>query len=906
VKPDPSDVLPPAWAERLLRLALRRGVADRTILGDLREEFTRRAARDADPARRGYRRAALDLCLNRWRDVLLRRAHGAHQLQHSHRRGDHVMQQLLRDIRYAIRTLLRSPAFTLITAVTLALGIGANTAIFSVVNGVLLRPLPFDDADAVVGVFHTAPGLGYPQFGMSPGIFVEYAQDHTVLDDIGLYTSFGATLASDGGEPERVQVGRVTRSLFSTLRVTPRRGRVFSAAEDSPSGASVVLLGHGLWQRRFGADPDVIGQSLRVSGVTREIIGVMPPGFAFPNDETDLWIPFGLDPTQAAAGAFNFASVARVKPGVAPNDVERALAPALIRVRERVGTTPQFIAFMEAGQLAPLVHSYKEEIVGDLRAPLMILLGTVAVVLVIACVNVANLSLVRAEGRRRELAVRTALGAGRPVLIRQFLVESGVLAAAGGLGGLVLAAVGVPVLVRLAPDNLPRLQEVGMDLPVLAYALVISAVAALAFGLAPAIRHTAPGLLVTLRQSGRGSTGGHRQYVRNLLVGGQAGLALLLLVGSGLMVRSFWRIQSVDPGFNWDGVLTFNVALPSTDYPTPMAIASFHSRLLDRLRALPGVTATGATSNLPLGNTASGTAHEIEDHPTPAGSLPPMLWFNYVAPGFFEAMQIPVVRGRAFERADHEQPVGNVMVSQALANRFWPSADAVGRRIRLAGDSTPWYTIVGVVGSVRDRGLREDPSEMVYYPMVGPALENDWSVPNMVYTIRAPNAEVLAGPVRAAIREIDPGLPVVNFQMMDRVVADSVVRLSFTMLALVIATVMALVLGAVGLYGVLSYLVSQRTQEIGLRIALGAQPGQVRAMIVSQGFRIVAVGLVVGLGGAVGLTRLLQGLLYETAPLDPMVFGLMSAVLIGVGIAASYIPARRASAVDPVRSLRMD
>ena len=898
---------PPVLAEWLLRLVLPGNVVGRAIAGDLREEFGRRAVRIPNTSRAWYLREAWSVGIHALKDRLTQRAVWGRATAVPHtanKEKDSIMPQLFRDLRYAVRTLSRAKGFTLISVITLALGIGTNTAIFSVVNGVLIQPLPFPKSDQLVAVRHTVPGLGYDNIGISPGIYFQYRDQNDFFEDVGLYNRFETNLTGDG-DPERVGTATMSRSTFSVLNVPPTRGRFFTEEEDLPNGPSVVMMSQALWQRRFGADPDIIGRTLQLNGVTREIVGVMPSGFHFPNDETDLWLPLGIDPDQACAGCFSFNAVARLKPGITAEMAEPRLQVLVARLNETYADQQMFVAFLTRGEFGALVKPMKEQIVGDLQRPLWIILGTVGLVLLIACANVANLFMVRAEARQLEMAVRTALGAGRGALMRQYLAEAFVLSGVGGVLGLTLAWAGVPALLRLAPETLPRLDAVSIDPVVLLFTLGITSLAAVVFGTAPVFRYTRPGLVAAVKGSGRGSVGPAKHHARNTLVVLQTGLAVVLLVGSGLLVRSFWEIRSTDPGFDASNVLTFSLALPEAEYPDAPQAARFHQDLLDRLAALPGVESVGAVSAVPVGTGRSGTAHFIEDFPTSPDELPPIFWYKYTTPGYFETMRIPLRSGRTFETRDHETNLGNIIVSATIAERFWPGEDVIGKRIT-PGDTTAWNTIVGVVGSVLDQGFREDPTEIVYYPMVSNSEVAPWVTRNLTYVVRSANPTNLAAAARAQVWGMDPDLPITSMGTMEEVVAASVVRLSFTMLSLGIAAFMALVLGAIGLYGVLSYSVSQRVQEIGVRIALGAKAEDVRKMVVWQGARIALVGLVVGLAGAAGLTRLLQSLLYDTAAMDPLTFGTMALVLFGVGLLASYLPARRASLIDPIEAIRMD
>ena len=696
-----------------------------------------------------------------------------------------MIRWLRQDLRRAVRTLLRTPRFTIIAAFTLAIAVGANTAIFSAVNGILLEPLPYPDSDRLVGIFSTAPGLGYDRFTVSPGVYYHYREQNTVFDDVGMFNNVGLTLTGDG-EPERVEGLRATPSVFSALQVAPARGRIYTEEEDHSEVSAVVVVSHSLWERRFGSDPEILDRTVQINGVTHEIIGVMRPDFGFPDEETDLWTPTGINPAEAPAGDFSYNTIARLKQGVTAEVAQAQLLPLVHRLKDRFADEEGFSAFLEAGQFSVLVDPWKEILVGDLRLPLMILLGTVGFVLMIACANVANLFLVRAEARQREMATRTALGATRWTLVQQYLTESFVLAGLGGLGGLFLAWVGIPALLSGAPPGMPRMDLVGLDPTVLLYTLGITAFAAVLFGIAPVFRYTGPELLGMLKYAGRGMTSGRRSHLlRNALVVAQTGMALVLLVGSGLLVRSFREIRNTDGGFDPTDVLNFRIALPVTEYPDAPARARFHGELLERIRGLPGVEAAGAGTGIPLGGEQSGTAHEIEDFPTGPDELPPIFWYKFVTPGYFEALGIPLVSGRAFEDADHQQSLSNVVVSSTIAERFWRGADPVGKRLGIAfgEDSTTWMTIVGVVGPVRDHGLREEATEMVYYPMIQPGADNEerWSGA-MTYALKARNPETLAAAVRAQVWEMDAGLPIAQMRTMEELVSDSLARLSFTML----------------------------------------------------------------------------------------------------------------------------
>ncbi len=909
-----NDMTPPRLTASLLGIILGDGVVGLSILGDLREEFGRRAERDGRPrARWWYRREALSVCVRafvqrvRGRTDWDRREHSASAKDGM--RGDAMFLQSIRELRSAVRALARSPGFATVTVITLALAIGANASIFSVVNGVLLKPLPFPDPDRLVVFRSSAPGINAPdQFGVSPEMKLQY-QEAQAIEDLGLYMGFDGTLVVNDGV-DRLPMARVTGSFFTTLGVQPLLGRLATDEElAAPPEDRPAIISHALWQTQFGSDPGIVNRSADIDGSTRDIIGVMGPEFRFPDDDVAVWIPYSLDPDNVEVGQFMWNLVGRMKEGVGTEDVLRQVTPLARRLEEDYASFAQYVTFLQQGQYRPFVGSLKEQLLGDLNRPLWILLGTVGFVFLIACANVANLFLVRAESRQRDMAVRAALGSGRGRLIRTHMAEALVLAVLGGLVGILHAWVGVPVLLQAAPDGIPRLQDVRLDATVLAFTAGASLLAALLFGLLPAVRYSSPRLLTRLRYAGRGAAGGQeKHFARNALVVVQSGLALVLLVGSGLLVRSFWELKNTDPGFETDGILTFQYALSEERYPSAQDKARFHTSFLDELKGIPGVISAGAVVSLPIDQQGRGTAWEIEGAPTGDGELDPVIFFNYASPNYFGTMEIMIEAGRDFDNSDHENPWGAAIVSRGMADKYWPGQDPIGKRFRIAGNTTDWETVVGMVEDVRSDGLRNPAPEMIYLPFVTRGARGNRGdiVNSPSFAVRAENPEQLIPVIRQRLNQADASLPMYRVQTMETIVENSVVRLSFTMLTLGIASAMALLLGAVGLYGVLSYLVTQRTQEIGVRLALGAQSGQVRRMVVLQGARLVAAGMVVGLLAAFGLAGLLQGLLYGTEPLDPMTFAAMSGVMLVVGMVASYLPARRASSVDPLESMRLE
>ena len=819
------------------------------------------------------------------------------------------MPQTLRSLA---RGLLRSPAFTALAVLTLAVGIGATTAVFSLVNAILLRPLPFPEPERLVGVWHSAPGLDIQQFEHSLGTYVLYKRHARSLEGIGLYDAGSASL-TDGASPERVTSAGATASLFTVLRATPARGRVFVEGDERPGAEPILILSDALWRRRFGGDPAVVGKSLRVDGVARQVVGVMPPSFRFPEPDTELWLPVTIDEANLEIGNFNWYGIARLAPGATPETAQRELAAIVRRMPEEFPSDDITAGMMEHARFTTLVHPQRDDVVGEIQQILWVLLGAVGVILLIACANVANLFLVRAEARQREVAVRTALGASRGAIARTFLGETTLLALAGGLLGLLLAGAGLRALLALGPEGIPRLEEVGIDLPVLGFTLFISLLAALLCGGFAALRYGTPELVPALKEGGRGgSTGRERHRARNLLVVAQMALALVLLVCSGLMVRSFWRLRHVDPGLEPRGVLTVRLALPETEYPDEASNARFTTALLERVRALPAVVEAGTVTLLPLTGGGSNSAHTFEDFPLPPDAVPPIIAVRFATPEYFQAMGIPLLAGRTLSPVDPARPTNEIVVSAALAERFWPGKSALGRRIvqGLKQEGNEWSEIVGVVGSVRDEGLHEKPFEAIYYPLrrIMPVEEEgEWVPRNFTLVVKVEGEPMdAAAAVREAVWGLDRNLPLAQMRTMEEVVKRSTARTSFTMLLLLVAAAMAVLLGAVGNYGVISYVVSQRTREIGVRMALGAARGDVAGLVLRQGLWMALGGVAIGLAAAFALTRLLRALLFEVSPTDPATFGAVSVVLVAVALLASYLPARRAASVDPLEAIRYE
>ena len=815
------------------------------------------------------------------------------------------MEKALADFRDAVRGLRKQPRFLIVAALTLALGIGAVTAIFSVVNGVLLQPLPYPHANRLVNVWSTAPGLGYDQFPLSPDLFLFYRRHNQVFEDMALMQSRRVNL-TESGTPEVIDALITTHSYFATLGAGLARGRAFSADEDKSGGPRVAVVSHRLWTRRYAGDPSLVGRAIRLDGEPTQVLGIAPAWMDAARSP-DVWTPAQFNADNPPTGNFGWNAIARLKPGVRPDQAAAHLEPLVQRAMKDYIQSANYRAFLTDGRYRPIVHAMKEDIIGSVRQPLWILLGTVGMVLLVACGNVANLCLVRAEGRQREIAVRVALGGTRLGLIRTLMAEALVLSGIGAALGVLFSAAALPVLLALAPESIPRLDRVRVDGWVLLFATGAAAAAALIFGLVPAIRYTRPDVLACLRHGGRSATDHPgRQRGRNLLVVAQTAMALILLVGSGLLARSFTRLMNAEQGFDAHNALTFRLALPPTAFPKSPEVVAFTQQLVDRLSQLPAVTDAGATTELPIAQNPSGTAFEFDGHPVAAGRLPPIVHYSTVTPGYFKALQIALVRGADFDSGDLRDGVMTIIVNKAAAARYWPGEDAIGKRVRAAGTGSeprPWFTVKGIVADVRQDGPREPPRPLIYFPINA---TGDRAPRAFSYVVRGPQVRGQADAVRQAVWGLNPDLPVAALRTMDDVIARSVTEFSFTMLTLAIAAGIALLLGAIGLYGVLSYAVTLRTREIGVRIALGAAPSVVKRGILANAAAITLVGLVAGALGAAALTRFLGGLLYETRPLDATTFAAMSALLFAVGLLAAYVPARKAASVSPLEAMRTE
>ncbi len=815
-----------------------------------------------------------------------------------------TMGGLWRDVTTAVRGFARRPAFTLMAGVTLTVGIAANTAIYSVVDGVLVNPLPYPDGHELVSYNHEAPGLGVnvPVIPHSSAMYLHYLEHARELSAFTVTSNGNATLVTDD-EPRQLTVSYATVGYFDVLGIQPSLGRGWVEGEDREGAEPTVVLSHGLWDRAFGSDPSVLGRLVEMDGVRMRVIGVMPSGFAVLDE--DAWLPLTIREADDE-GSLSYIGIGRLAPGATVESADREMRELLLRFAE-THTESLPTGILEQAGLDADVKPLKEILVEDLRPVLWVLLGTVGIVLLVACANVANLFLVRAEGRVRELALRRALGASRLDVVRQHLTESITLAGLSGLVALVIASFGIKGLLALAPAQLPQALEIGIDGSVVAFTGVISLLAGVLFGMMPAVGLGNRNLSGSLRDGGRSSTGGReRLRLRSGLVVGQVALSLVLLVGSGLMLRSFIALRSVDPGFETEGRLAFSISIPTAEYDDARSVLGFQRALVERLEGSPGIVSAGLVNGLPLTGSKSASPMEPTDAPLPEGELGPLVEQRSVTPTYFTAMEIPLVAGRGLEWSDQADERRSVVVSEALASAFWPGSDAVGRMIQSQGGEAVWE-VVGVAADVRFDSVEDEPLPMIYLPVVIGTSEQTGAASDLAVVVHA-NGDPLAAveTARAALRSVDPKIPMISPITVESIVTDSMSSTSFTVILLGIAAGVALLLGTVGMYGVIAYVVSRRTQEIGVRMALGAPAGTVLRSFVRQGLTLTGMGLGLGLIGAWLLSRTLQSLLYGVTSTDPLTFFGTAGVLALVSAVATWVPARRAARVDPVEALRSE
>jgi putative ABC transport system permease protein len=815
------------------------------------------------------------------------------------------MDRLSRDLRHAFARLVRDRGFAAVTIVTLALGIGANTAVFSLVKATLLTPLPYGDGDRLAVIW--GPDRGEATH-LSLQEVVNYGRETQSFAAVAGYQEYDASFTG-GQEPELVRAGSATPNLFEVTRTAAMIGRTFNAGDTAGGNSDVIVISHGLWQRRFGADPHIAGQTVQVNGRARTVIGVMPPAFKLPNDfsslrPTEAWVPEVVNPANLGAwGNRSYSGLARLKDGVGeqaasselPVIAERWVAAGYVR-RAADGTL---------GALARRVIAAQEFVSGGMRTTLLILLGSVGFVLVIACANVANLQLARAEVRRREVAVRAALGADRGHIIRQLLTESVMLAVAGAAAGVAVAWAGLQIVITLRPANLPRLDETALDGTVLGFTALLAIVTGVLFGLLPALQLSRPDVTGILKDGGRSGTAGRsRQLARQSLVVLQLASSVVLALAAGLLIRSLIELNRIDLGFNPTNVLTAQLQVPATAYPQPADVVRFHRQVTERVSQIPGVRAAGSVRVLPLARTIGDWSIKIEGRPyvpeeNPNGD------YQAVTPGYFEAMGLKLIRGRFITAADREDAVPVAVINDTMAARYWPGEDAIGRQFMMGTDDKPWLTIVGIVGTVRHNAVVEEPRNEMYIAHAQLPGHIRSAPRGMTLVVKTDgNPLAISGAVRDAVRAIDRNLPVSDIQTMEDVTATALAQPRFVTLLLAVFAATALTLASIGIYGTISLLVSERTQEMGIRLALGADRPTILKLILGQGLVLTVAGLAAGVAGALLLTRTLSGLIYGVGTLDPLTFVAVPALLCAVALLACFIPARRAASVDPITTLR--
>lgn len=811
-------------------------------------------------------------------------------------RGANIVESFFQDLRYGARSMRRAPGFTAVAVVALALGIGANAAVFSVVNEVLLRPLAYKDADRLVTILHRVKNP------VAVANYIDW-RDQSRSFEVMAAAEYWSPNLTGTDPPEHLWGLQVTQNMLPMLGVDPLLGRWFAVGEDQKGAEHEVILSYRLWQRRFAADPNELGKSITLNGEAYTVVGVMPPDFKFAPfwaTRAELWVPLAFGDRTYARGGNSLRIFARLAAGVSLAQARAEIATITALLEKKFPGTNREV------EVTPL----REAVVGDIRTPLLVLLGAVGFVLLIACANVGHMLLARAAARQKEIAVRTALGAGRGRLVRQFLTENLLLSALGGGAGLLLAIWGTHALVALSPAHIPRMDAVSIDFRVVLYLFGITVLTSVAFGLAPALQASAVNLNDTLKESGRGSSdSASRNRLRSSLVASEFALALMLLIGAGLMVRSFFALESIDPGFNPHNVLSMVVSVAGSKEANQREV--FYQQLLERVRAIPGVESAGGINHLPLAGDLWGWPFTIEGRPKTGPNDSKSAYYRIVTPGYFQAMKIPLVRGRDISATDIASAPGVVIINERAASRFWPGEDPIGKRISLASDknnSPTWLTIIGVSKNAMQSDWAEKPYQEVYLAafqnsqfLTDPAAHFAY-ITLVVRTAGTPGA--YASAVKDAVWSFDRNLPISEVLTMDGVVADATAEPRFEMLLLGMFAAVALALAAVGIYGVMSYSVTRRTHEIGIRVSLGASRINILMLVVKQGMILALVGSSVGIAGALLLSRLMTKLLYGVHPNDPITFGAVAAILMMVALVASYIPARRAMRVDPMVALR--
>jgi|HubBroStandDraft_6_1064221.scaffolds.fasta_scaffold59470_1 predicted permease len=818
-------------------------------------------------------------------------------------------------LRQVLRRLGRAPLFTVITLVTLAAGVGANTVIFSVLEGVLLKPLPYPHPEQLIGVWHTAPGIGITDLNMSPSVYMIDREQNTTFQDIGAYDADSLSVTG-AGEPEQVRGLDVTDGTLPLLGVKPELGRLFTREDDSPGSADTVLLSYGYWHQKFGGASSAIGRSITVDGKSREIIGVLPQGFHFLDfEDASLVIPFKWDRNKMKLGNFSYEALARLRPGVTMAQASADVARMLPIVNRTFPAPDGFsVKLFEQARIAPNLRPLKQDVVGDVGKVLWVLMGSIAMVLLIACANVANLLLVRVEGRRQELAIRAALGAGWGRIATELLFESVILGLLGSVLGLALAYGALRVLVAMAPTGLPRIHELGIDVPVLLFTLAIALFSSLLFGAIPVFKYAGAHLNTGLREGGRALSQSRQQHrARNVLVVVQVALALVLLIGSGLMIRTFRALMHTPPGFvGPDEVQTFRFYIPETEIPDSQAerVIRAEQEIQNKLAAIPGVSSVSFSSAIPMDGYNSNDPVFAEDRTYAEGELPPIRRFKFVSPGFLATIGAPLVAGRDITWEDTYQRIPVALISENLAKEYWHDArNALGKRIRV-GNNDDWREIVGVAANIYDNGVDSPAPTSVYWPVIMSHFEGQKESlrRGTAFVIRSPRAgsEAFLNELRQTVWSVDSNVPLANAHTLGYFYTRSMARTSFTLVMLGVAGGMALLLGIVGIYGVIAYSVSQRTREIGIRMALGAQRQTLTSMFVRQGLLLTGIGVVCGLLAAFASMRLMSSLLFKVSAVDPITYGAMTLGVVAVAYLACYLPSRRAATVDPVEALRAE
>jgi len=815
------------------------------------------------------------------------------------------MSGVIQDFQYAVRQVRKSPGFAAIAVITLALGIGANTSIFSVVNAVLLRSLPFSDAGRLVRVWHTPPQSSFPGisvFSISPANFLDWQSQNHVFSSMAIY-GFGGFTLTGGDKAEQVTASRVSAAFFSTLGARPMLGRVFSAQEDEPGHSNVVILSHRFWQDHFGSNRDIVGRDITLDGTKYLVAGVMPPSFRFP-DFAQVWTPMAwTDQEKTVRGNHNYLAVARLKPGVDLKQAQAEMNTISSRLEQQYPADDK--------GWGALLRPLQADLVSDVRPALLVLLGAVGFILLIACVNVTNLSLARIFSRHKEIAIRTAMGASSARIIRQIVVESVLLALAGGALGLAYAHFGVRLIMAFLADKLPASMEANLDLKVLAFTAAVSVLTGVVAGILPALHLSRANVNQALKQ-GLGRTGSDSggNHTRSVLVVVEVALSLVLLIGAGLMIRSFQTLRTVNPGFDARGVLTMTAGISRGKFSTANEQISFFERTLERIRALPSVTAAGVIDDVPLGGGGSHQPIAVEGRAIVPMAEQPEVDVRRISAGYLSALQIPVLRGRDFDSSDVAGRPSTILISASLAKQFWPEEDPIGKHITLTFFPGVVREIVGVVGDVKGDGLDQTRAPAtLYMPLdqLAPPQGEQWRSSSMTLVVRSSSSpEAMVSAVTNAIREIDSTIPVTNVQTMEDLVTTSLSSERFSLLLLGAFALLALILAAIGIYSVLSYSVRRRVQEIGIRLALGASLSDVLRMVIFEGLRPTLLGVLIGIAGAFALARVMSNLIYGVKPTDPLTFVSVAFLLGVVALGASIIPAYRAAKVDPLVALRYE